>query len=276
MNIDTLNKVNELNNNALYKISMSSIELFHSNFWDWMFNKYKMSIKYFFEGIVDLKNTDILTSKRERKHLDILIEDEDNFYIIENKIKSLPDKKQLNEYSEKIIGKKVFGKGIIASLVKLDSFEMKGVDDKWVHLDYQEIASRIERFSTDYKNLNKDYDLFDFGLIDRYHKMIKELSLVTYMELNQQVSYHFKTQLSKIGFDVVYKKLLGSMLKTRFMNHQDFQKYKSYLAYNKVDYNGIDYNINRTNLTFTINLNSHEENTIFGIQIEHYTYRWLI
>ena len=263
--------IDSLNENALYRVSMSSIELFHSNFWDWMFTKYKESIQYFFEGVVEFQDVSRLSSRREHKNLDILIEDEQFFYIIENKIKSLPDTEQLKNYSNKKIGKKTFVKGIITSIVEMDIPNDEYDSYQWTNLDYKEIGVRIQTFVNHYKTQNLNYDRFDFELIEKYIKMISDISNLMYSEITDKNVYNLDTVLSEVGFEVVYKKLMGSMLKSKFLSNDLFKSFEPYLYDEKVKYT-----INHAKLTLTIYLRSHEEDTDFGIQIEDYDYRWFI
>lgn len=271
MNKDIKEIIKELNENALYKISMSSIELFHSNFWDWMFSKYKESIQYFFEDIVNFDDISSVSSKREHKHLDLLIEDNNHFYIIENKIKSLPDEQQLKRYSEKTIYKKTFRRGIIASIVKIDLSEELMSKDKWVNLSYKEISTRIKKFRNDYIKHHSDYDSFDFELIERYCKMISDISSLVENENAEKEQYRLNTKLSEIGFDVVYRKLIGSILKSKFLKSEKFMKFKPFF-----EEEGIYSSINRAKLTFSIYLQAKEKDTSIGIQIEENDYRWFL
>lgn len=269
------NKINkiikELNDNALYKISMSSIELFHSNFWDWMFSKYKESIQYFFEDIVHFDDMSDVKSKREHKHLDILIEDTNYFYIIENKIKSLPDEEQLRRYGEKTIYKKVFKKGIIASIIEIDLSENFKNEGKWVSLGYKEIAMRIKKFRDDYINYHNDYDTFDFDLIEKYYNMIYGISLLVQNEIADKTRYQLNTKLNEIGFGVVYRKLMGSVLKSEFLKNDSLMRFKPFFQQE-----GIYPSINRAKLTFSIHLQSKDKDTSVGIQIEENEYRWFM
>lgn len=75
-------------------MSLGSMELFHSNFWQWLMRFNKEYIKVFFDyiNIDNIKYEDI---KREYKHTDIIINSLGKNYIIENKIKSLHDYDQL-------------------------------------------------------------------------------------------------------------------------------------------------------------------------------------
>lgn len=98
---------NELQQNPMYRLSMSSLELFHSNFLEWLFDiKHEAFLKCF-----DLTVHDSSTYTIEREyHLgtrdgkkwvtDIAVFENGNLIlIIENKIKSTPSKGQLENQS---------------------------------------------------------------------------------------------------------------------------------------------------------------------------------
>ena len=263
--------INQLNENALYKISMSSIELFHTNFWSWMFNKYKSSLKYFFEDIINVDDFDNLDVRREYKHTDICILDDQSAYIIENKIKSLPDNKQLEKYQGEKYERKPFKIGIITSIVKLNIIQEMLDKDHWVYLDYNDISRRIKNFMNFYISENKDYDRFDFELLSKYCDMIEQLYHLMSNELVERNQYLLDTCLTDIGFGIVYKKFIGTLLVNQILNYHRFSDFKPYL-----EENGVTSDINRTQMTLTIKLSSIEENTSIGIQISNYEYRWFI
>lgn len=100
---------NELQQNPMYRLSMSSLELFHSNFLEWLFDiNHKAFLNCF-----DLPVYDSSTYTIEREyHLGIdedgkqwvtdiaVFENGNLILIIENKIKSTPSKGQLENQSE--------------------------------------------------------------------------------------------------------------------------------------------------------------------------------
>ena len=120
--------VEELQNNPIFQLSLSSKELFHSNFlawlaedkntrgifnqlmrdWmndpDWDFNDEKMMVKR------EYKNFDFCICQKVRNYHTEKEEDQEEKYIpgaiifvLENKFKSLPYKEQLEKYHEKVI-----------------------------------------------------------------------------------------------------------------------------------------------------------------------------
>lgn len=87
--------IDYLKESPLYAMSLGGRELYHSNFWAWLMRKYPGFINVFFENI----ETDGVKITREEKNHDLTIHTKNNkIYIIENKIKSLPSKEQLDRY----------------------------------------------------------------------------------------------------------------------------------------------------------------------------------
>jgi hypothetical protein len=256
----------ELYSNPLYRISMSSIELFHSNFWAWMFETYQESINYFFKDIAKFDIDKPIIIKREFHKFDIYLEQGDTYYVIENKIKSMPDKGQLASYTNKKIGKKRFAKGIIASILP-DTVKI----DNWINLDYQQIAQRMHRFIDNNNAIKLPERKLDLLLIESYCKMIEQLTTLLKIEFENEDVYSINTNLKEIGFEVVYKKYIGSLLKKKILDYSAFKPYLSYIPDKR-----IEHRINRTFLTITIKFKSKLENIDLAIEIEDYEYRWCV
>lgn len=95
-----LKTIKELSNNAMFAMSLTSKELFHSNIWAWMLRKYPNIFapvfypKYHGNGKIEVF--------REKYNFDLLIKIDDEYIIIENKFKSAPHKEQLEKYYKKI------------------------------------------------------------------------------------------------------------------------------------------------------------------------------
>ena len=131
----------EISNNVMFRLSLCSRELFHSNFWAWLIEKQPIQVLPIFVKDLDLSKIDlsnfdvkreetvskvmqknIYTGKEINKkcNADISFKLGDTLYIIENKFKSLPDSAQLNNYIEGKSNTKI----ILASFIK-PYFELK-------------------------------------------------------------------------------------------------------------------------------------------------------
>ena len=110
--------VQELQENPMFKFSMSSLELFHSNFLEWLFNQNPSAFLICFGIDVETDKeytiqreytlgSDKVNDKKKKWITDIAVFAKENgkdekelVLIIENKIKSLPSKGQLEAQSK--------------------------------------------------------------------------------------------------------------------------------------------------------------------------------
>ncbi len=98
----------ELEDSPIYNLSLSSKELFHSNFLAWLGSN--APTKSFFVDVMNkmgcdliFSNNDEWTVEREDKNFDLCIKQNGKYIlVIENKIKSIPRKKQLDNYIAKV------------------------------------------------------------------------------------------------------------------------------------------------------------------------------
>lgn len=98
-----------LKSSPMFHLSLSSKELFHSNFLSWIGNLAKENGGKEYEAFKNImKNCfgydlpEKWEVKREYKNLDFCIIADDNIaFVLENKVKSMPRKEQLDEYAEK-------------------------------------------------------------------------------------------------------------------------------------------------------------------------------
>lgn len=158
-NIDDFNIIEkELNSNALFKLSLGSKELFHSNFIESVLgindeNGHFFAMEFFRQfGIKELFENSIIVSDREKKNTDIMFKlfmggqdsEEDEPYkviVIENKVKSLPDIEQLNRYKKKFEKKENY-EYYLLSLIQDFGFEPE--EAGWISKRYNDVAKSFE------------------------------------------------------------------------------------------------------------------------------------
>lgn len=92
-----INKIIELKSSPIFNLSLSSKELFHSNFIAWICDNYPNEFGNILinKFNLDVECKEIISTKREAKNLDLIIEFKSIKLIIENKVKSVPNKDQL-------------------------------------------------------------------------------------------------------------------------------------------------------------------------------------
>ena len=168
------NLVKELKKSPLFAMSLGSMELFHSNFWRWLMEQNKKYISIFFNDFENIDSKDIQIA-REYKHTYICIKYKNNYYIIENKIKSMLSEEQLQEYTESFTSKKeTFVKGVY--IFPLDINFLNNKLCNWSFMNYSKILSKITIITEEIKK-EKDPSLNDsiIAIIDEYVRMTKNL-----------------------------------------------------------------------------------------------------
>ena len=142
---------NELQQNPMYRLSMSSLELFHSNFLEWLFDLDHKAFLTCFGFDVDSSTYTIEREyhlgKRDRKQwvTDIAVfKNGKMILIIENKIKSTPSKGQL-KYQNELAGEDC--KKVLLSL-----FEYSVIEDKLYKFCKVLYKDLIDKILTNYES----------------------------------------------------------------------------------------------------------------------------
>lgn len=210
-----------LNKNPMFRLSLGSKELFHSNFLEFLWEQNPTAFLEMLKEIVtkekdknqlqDLiekidKNKEYLKLAREKEHFDICIfHNEGNKIvydiIIENKVKSIPYKKQLDGYVDKITQKKQTPIYVLLSLAK--NFVLKKeISESWNVVDYKALESAIE-------SQYKDKSIY----ITDYCSLIKSLSeLEDILAQNHDVQYsQTYNSLKEVRLHDLYLKQMGSI-----------------------------------------------------------------
>ena len=168
---------NKIENTLNYQLSLSNLELYHSNLFAVVLEKSEFFNHKFFSDVIDInkKYTD-LKVYREKYSIDLTIEviDEDgqtHVIFIENKVKSLPDENQLIRYSEKDSN----AKGILLSLVK-PGFKLP---DSWFRRSYGEL---IEYYCDLPDEVDETFRLFLKDYIEYMENVEEFIGKVSYGE----------------------------------------------------------------------------------------------
>jgi hypothetical protein len=211
----------------LFNLSLSSKELFHSNFLYWIGKNYPLETGEYFSKFCndepEIKT--IISVKREKENIDFSFEyTNGQKVIIENKVKSLPYLEQLKKYSTKHDQSICY---ILLSLSK-PSFVVENGNYflannvKWNYLSYSVydgfILSLVDKVvSTYHKELLIDYSIFIMGLI--------EIEKASVLKLSDKFDFH------SISSDSIYKSLIELRLQDFYLK----RKYESlcYLIYLK-------------------------------------------
>lgn len=278
--------VQQLQENPMFKFSMSSLELFHSNFLEWLFNQNPSAFLICFG--IDVKTdkdytiqreytlgSDKVNDKKKKWITDIAVFAKENgkdekklVLIIENKIKSLPSKGQL-EAQSKLAGdceKVLLTLFELPKDYNLHGFTVVKYIDCEVGLFYmRQNSGLIKKIREQYKNTK-----YFTPYIEDYCKMVETLQQIinedSVVKENSDGNFTFhkhSEHLEACGMQDAFRKYQAAQL-ARIANNEFNDK-------NKYDYKmsietGEWFHHKRacTNVFFKLS-----ENLDAGVQIEH-------
>jgi len=222
--VETIKKLKE---SPLFNLSLSSKELFHSNFLYWIGNKYPSEFGDLFSKYLNKKPNDLSIKEifREKENIDLSFNySNGQEVLIENKVKSVPYIKQLAKYSEKHTDNKNY---ILLSLSEPIFFESKETlkinGATWHYLSYSKLQTMLKKKFSDisdqyHKQIINDYCDFLSGLIKiNEHCRIDEKDLFDFHSIKTNKLYrelidirlhdfYLKKKYGLIAFEV-YEKL---------------------------------------------------------------------
>lgn len=161
----TRDQIQELKSSPIFNLSLSSRELFHSNFIFWVASIEPKSFREEFSKALSVEiSGDFMPSHsfREKQNLDIVFSYQDHTVVIENKFKSIATIEQLERYStlERADGAIC----VLLSLSKPEFFPSVG---PWVDPE-----SRVCWHFLSYEDLAKIVSMVAKKTDDRYHAML--------------------------------------------------------------------------------------------------------
>jgi tetratricopeptide (TPR) repeat protein len=165
-----------LKKSPVFNFSLGSKELFHSNFIAWLAKKYPENTGKLFSQFLRKQDGDVSISnndkgvKREKQNRDIwFVFKNGQELIIENKVKSIPNYAQLENYSKEAESNQNF---LLLTLVKSSN-----LPNGWTQLTYAELSELMEKHFSDLSSsydsqIIKDY-IFVISSLSRIFKDIK-------------------------------------------------------------------------------------------------------
>ncbi|WP_157951026.1 PD-(D/E)XK nuclease family protein [Peribacillus acanthi] len=177
------NYIEFLKESPMFQLSLTSKELFHSNFISWVISNYKKEHSRIFSKFLPGDKKQLITGvNREEKNKDIVIYFQDELgnkssIIIENKVKSIPVYEQLREYttdnpSEHYILLSLTKPTFLADNKKIQIHETNRV---WDYLSYYDLAKMFEETLPEIGRNNKYHEL----IVSDYIQLIKILDNIT-------------------------------------------------------------------------------------------------
>ena len=240
---------NKIEDTLNYQLSLSNLELYHSNLFAVVLEKSQFINHKFFSDVIDInkKYTD-LKVYREKKSIDLTIEvtDEDSkthIIFIENKVKSLPDENQLIRYSEKDSN----AKGILLSLVE-PGFDLP---ESWFRRSYGEL---IEYYSDLLEKVDETFRLFLIDYIDYMKNVEKFIEKISYGE-----SYFLEESNNKVLDGMRLRSVIEKIHYANLQNKISDLGYRTYSGRIRGDnFFGIDLPIEGTTSSFDIQIQGNQ------------------
>lgn len=283
--------VSELEESPIFQLSLSSKELFHSNFLYWIWKFKAAAFKKIMEKLcnegAEFDWSDDYIVERETKNFDLSVWEKNGNkeilrLIIENKVKSIPRIKQLDKYkkvSESIPNKHV--KFLLLSLSTNFPEKEEISASGWNIVNYKELAEAIEKVVP--YNCMK----YEDNLIRDYCNFIKKLhSMVSEWSINAETSWLDildKDKYSQLRINDIRLKLYAAYALSYLLEELSSKKEGKILVeweipakdiMNKSNDNTFYVNFGMTNATgfFEIKVKI-EDKTIFLIQVQGNQYR---
>ena len=220
---DIVHIIEQLKVNPVFQMSLGSKELFHSNFLAWIFDNrnlkdYALAILNQLPGLLEEVIDISKPPEREKLNIDLTLDIQSKSgikkIIIENKVKSLPQKDQLLKYSEKTntanhyillsLSEPAFEKLALDRKLTLKNSENIGIT--WHFLSYSDLSKILEIA------LVKVNDGFEKQLLEYYISFIKYLDKIAQeCNLNEDDLFDFHdndlvAELGKIRIKDLYLK----------------------------------------------------------------------
>ncbi|MEI8389578.1 MAG: PD-(D/E)XK nuclease family protein [bacterium] len=264
--------LNQLKENPIFRMSLCSKELFHSNFWAWMLEQYPDSIKCFVQDYKKDNYGEFEKVYREKQSFDLVIETDKKFIVIENKFKSMPIKGQLNKYSkkdgniDKFINERSSDKKEVKLLISYIEPYFDVNEIGWEYITYERLSEKLNDFFKDVHDKNpyiKNYleMLNSFIQIKKLFALEKNPNYKDFFEIfnndkNLQdllSDMNFESTLKRIYMSEVYKYIRKNIKEKlpdiRFYIRDDIdEKNNEFLKFNNcmilnLDYSGLTKNV---------------------------------
>jgi hypothetical protein len=221
--------IKKLERSALFNLSLSSKELFHSNFLYWFGQNYPEEFGQMFIHFLNKRpdDTRIISISREKENIDLIFKySNQQEIILENKVKSVPYFGQLKKYTGKHVESRNY---VLLSLSEpLFFYSNKQININgtvWHYMSYFELSDHLKKVVDNFNDpyhryLIDDYIVFVEGLTGVSTLcMVKEDDFFDFHSLKEDQVYQ---QLMKIRLHDFYLKKKYEMLA-----YEVFKKVKS-------------------------------------------------
>lgn len=284
-----MTSVEFLEKSLLYRMSLGSKELYHSNVWAWLLENDSNFVKVFFPGFDD-RNWVVNDVRREWRNRDIVITLKRSgahapscYLVIENKIKSMNSREQMERYTEDLDGLYLISgtfNGIKNSL-ESDRFVFLKQNNphetvQWEFVSYKDISKRIKIIAQSSQNsiivdhlaqILEYCDIID-AICDVLNANFSRYENVLRYDCEQD-------DLHRIHFLEVYRKLKGS----DFLRYVNSRREELQLLCPDGFHLDIHQDFNNDKVTLDFRITNEKKNCkdflSIGIQIEGSQYRFV-
>lgn len=272
--------ITELKKSPLFNLSLSSKELFHSNFIAWVCDEYQSAfgkiLADYFNQEHDFLDTKIISVQRETRSLDLTISFSSTSIVVENKVKSVPDKQQLIKYRKKSNPNNIF---VLLTMIE-PHFKLDQLG--WILLTYNDLSHILDKLRTEiineyHKKLLEDYIQF----ISNLSKLLKTLELTENESYYDFYSYEHNL-FKEIRLHDLYIKSKYSQLAKRIQLHLKSQINDKEILIGK----RYQHHLNRDKIVISTTLVngkgvmnidfSNEDDLIYGIMLDGFRYNLYI
>jgi hypothetical protein len=264
-------EISEFKSSLVCTLSLSSKELFHSNMIGWLLENNLDFARKFFNS----ENIQVVEKvEREKNNFDLLVTVKYQYdkqdYVIENKVKSLPEFSQIQNYIEKAGKLKIDANFIYLSLITPgEEFRNSLPYLRFVSYDViHDLISKTETQSDYVNTLLKDYQLL-------IHTLIKIKDFSEIKDIQSQLSFDLvneKILRALRMFDVAQKirfNSLGSLIDKK-LEELPFTDLKNLKEKTEV---GLTRSLGLLSVKFGLEDTKDKRNLLIGIQIQADQYR---
>ena len=274
-----------LKKSPVFASSLGSKELFHSNIWAYLIQQNHRYLTVFFDDY-DYESDEIVEDGvyRERLNMDLIIKTKANIFVIENKIKSLPRKAQLDEYKSDLEKSKEFPvpEGTrYYCLTGIPEEKPEFLKDPWKYINYRKIAERIRKITKEisqdegeshFSAFALDYSDMIQNLCDLLESKEKELKDVFYFPQNYE-NDEFEEIRRGLRIDDILQKINADQF-TTYVRGQ--LKVANICGFE--DHTGYTNQRSLSEFYFMVGEKDEDDNKSFylkiGVQIQNTMFRW--
>ncbi len=284
-----MTSVEFLEQSLLFRMSLGSKELYHSNVWAWLIENDGNFVKAFFPGF-DNCDWSVNDVRREWHNRDLVITLRRKganvpccYLVIENKIKSMHSREQLERYTEDLDGLVLISGTFngIRNTLESDTFVFPKQNNpyetvQWDYVSYQKISDGIRTIAqSSQSSIIKDHlaQILEYcDIVDAIDGVLNE----NFARYENMLQYDCEREdLRRIHFLGVYRKLKGS----DFLRYVNSRRQELQLLCPDGFHLDIHQSFNNDNVTLDFRITNEMENCkdflSIGIQIEGSQYRFV-